>query len=118
LGTAKFVSRSLNAEVHGSSSEVQNNREDMYSSRIDPHSSTTVTRSRTAVHFDITDAHDSIVDAHSSSMNVQGAAAPSTSSVSTLIGQRRHPGMFPFSWQRPHRGRVKCNVDTYFSAHY
>jgi len=83
------------AEVHRSSSEVQNSREDMYNSRTDPNSSTTVARSRTTADFNITYAHDSIADVHSSSMNAQGAAAPSTSSVSTLIGQRRHPGMFP-----------------------
>jgi len=64
------------AEANGSCSEVQNSRADVYNNRTDPHNSTTVTRSRTEAHLNITDAQNS-------SMNAHGAAAPSTSFVST-----------------------------------
>jgi hypothetical protein len=71
---------------------------------------------RTDAHISRTNAHNNNTDANNNSIDAHVADAPSTSPVSTLIGQRRHPCMFPFSWQRPHRVRVKCNVDASFST--
>jgi len=77
---------------------------------------TDVHMSSTCVHINITNAHSSNTDAHNNNIDAHVVVARSTSSVSTLIGHRWHPGMFPFSWQRPHRGKVRCNMDASFSV--
>jgi len=46
---------------------------------------------------------------------VHSTTANTTNSAARVLGKQQHQDMSPISWQRPHQGRVKCNVDVSFS---